>query len=106
MGARGAATKSLGVLNAGLGIVRFLEKPTTQNLLRLAFDAMVVAAPFIFPGAGATITLAVTITELYTFEDGDTIIDKMLESAAVAIEDLFDCDIGAMVASPFSFANV
>lgn len=62
-----------------MSAVDYIEEPSTKNLLRLAFDGSALALPL----AGS---IAVTVVELYRFDNGDSIIDWILKEAAILLK--------------------
>ena len=89
--------KGLGLLNLGVGLNKYVEDPSTQNLLRLTFDSFVTfAAPVVLtPVGSAGLTVSLSLVELYKLDNGDTIIDRAFRIIGKELDDLIDCDLGA-----------
>jgi hypothetical protein len=81
--------KAVGIANIIYSGVKYIDTPSTQNLLRFAFDGATSN-----PTTVATLGLGVSLVELYKFDGGETVIDKILKEVSNQIDLMMDCNLG------------
>lgn len=71
-----------------LSVDEFLDEPTSQNLLKVAFDSVMLTV-----GSGGQIATGL-IEAIYKNKDGESLLDIALHFAADKIDRSIDCNLG------------